>query len=354
VRSLVSLLVAVLACALVACGGDGNGDAADASTDVNQLLEETFAGGKKIDSGRIELAVRLEAQGSTQDGTVAFDLKGPFQSEGKGRLPQFQLEASLQSAGQTIEAGATSTGDQGFIGFQGTDYEVSGPVFQQFKAAYEQSQQQASGDNQSLATLGIDPRNWLTNARNAGESEVGDTETIKITGGVDVPKLLEDVNTALEQARSLGIEGAEGLPERLSEQQKRQAADAVEDLSVEIHTGREDKILRRILVTATLTAPEGTDLGAQSAAVRFDLSLIDLNEDQEIQAPENARPFEELLASLEQLGFGGLGGGSQGSGGGSGGEGAVSPENLERYSQCIQDAGSDTDKQRECSELLEP
>jgi hypothetical protein len=350
VRSLVSLLVGLLACALIACGGDG-GSEADSSTDVNQLLEETFAGGKEINSGRIELTVRLEAQGGAQEGPVAFELSGPFQSEGGGRLPQFQLEASVESGGQTIQAGATSTGDQGFIGFQGTDYEVSGPVFQQFKAAYEQSQKQAAGGDQSLATLGIDPRNWLTNARNAGESEVGDTETIKITGGVDVPKLLDDVNSALEQARSLGIEGAEGLPERLSDEQRRQAAEAVENLSVEIHTGREDKILRRLLVTADLVAPEGTDLGAESASVRFDLSLLDLNEDQEIEAPENARPFEELLQSLGQLGIGGLGGAQ---GGGSGPGGGVSPENLEEYSQCIQDAGSDTDKQRECSELLEP
>jgi hypothetical protein len=352
VRTLVSLLVALLACALVACGGDGGGDEADSSTDVNQLLEETFSGGKEIDSGRIELTVRLEAQGGEQEGPVAFELSGPFQSEGSGRLPQFQLEASVDAAGQRIEAGATSTGDQGFLSFQGTDYEVSGPVFQQFKAAYEQSQKQASSGDQSLATLGIDPRNWLTNAENAGESEVGDTETIKITGGVDVPKLLEDVNSALEQARSLGIEGAEGLPERLSEEQKRQAADAVENLAVEIHTGREDKILRRLLVTAELVAPEGTDLGAQSASVRFDLSLLDLNEDQEIQAPENARPFDELLQSLGQLGISGLGGAApQDNGAGGGG---VSPEALEEYSQCIQDAGGDTAAQRECSELLQP
>jgi hypothetical protein len=353
VRLLVSLLVALLACALVACGGDDDGgDAADASTDVNQLLDETFSGGKDIDSGRIELTVRLEAQGGTQDGTVAFELAGPFQSQGAGQLPQFQLEASVQSSGQTIEAGATSTGDQGFVSFQGTDYEVSGPVFQQFKAAYEQSQKQASGGgDQSLATLGIDPRKWLTNAENAGESEVGDTETIKITGGVDVPKLLDDVNAALEQARSLGIEGAEGLPERLSEEQKRQAADAVENLTVEIHTGREDKILRRLLVNAEIVAPEGTDLGADSATVRFDLSLLDLNEDQEIQAPENPRPFNELLGSLQQLGFGGLGGTPQGD---ARPETGVSPEALEEYSKCIQDAGGDTAKQRECSELLRP
>jgi hypothetical protein len=350
VRLLVSMLVALLALALVACGGDG--DEASESTDVNQLLEETFAGGKQIDSGKVDLAVRLEAQGGSAPGSATLDLNGPFQSEGDGRLPKFQLNASFDGGGQSLTAGATSTGDQGFVNFQGTDYEVSGPVFQQFKAAYEQAQKQNSQQQgQSLATLGIDPRKWLTNAQNAGEAEVGDTETIKITGDVDVPKLLDDVNAALERLRSLGVQGSEDLPERLTDEQKRQAADAIESLNIEVYTGKDDKILRRLLVALTLKAPEGTDVsGATSANVRLDLQLLDVNEDQEITAPENAKPFEELAQSLGGLGLGGAGS----SGSGSGSAGGTSPENLEEFSECVQQAGSDTEKQRECSQLLSP
>jgi hypothetical protein len=354
VRLLVSMLVAVLALALVACGGGDDDDAADSSTDVNQLLEETFAGGKEINSGKVDLAVRLEAQGGDAQGPVTLDLSGPFQSEGAGKLPQFQVELSFEGGGQSITAGATSTSDQGFISFQGTDYEVSGPVFQQFKAAYEEAQKQSSQDQgQSLATLGIDPRKWLTDAKNEGEADVGGTETIKITGGVDVDKLLDDVNAALERLRSLGVQGSEDLPEQLSDEQKRQVTEAVDNLSVEIYTGKEDKILRRLVVALDLTAPEGTELGgAQSANVRLDLQLLEVNEDQEISAPADARPFSELTESLGGLGLGGAGG--SGSGSGSGGGGGATPENLDEYSECVQDAGSDTEKLRECSELLQP
>jgi hypothetical protein len=335
----------------VACGGDG--DDASSSTDVNQLLEETFAGGKQIDSGKVDLAVRLEAQGGSSEAPVSLDLSGPFQSEGQGRLPRFKLDLSFQGGGQSISAGATSTGDQGFVAFQGTDYEVSGPVFQQFKAAYEQAQKQGQQQQgQSLATLGIDPRKWLTNPKNAGEAEVGDTETIKITGGVDVTKLLDDVNAALERLRSLGVEGSEDLPERLTDEQMRQVQEAVRNLSVEIYTGKEDKILRRLVVALDLQAPEGSDVGGTSSAnVRLDLQLLDVNEDQEIEAPENARPFEELAQSLGGLGFGGAGGSGSGSGSGSGG---ADPQNLEEFSRCVQEAGNDTEKQRECSQLLNP
>jgi hypothetical protein len=349
VRVPVSILVALVALALVACGGD-EGDEATTSTDVNQLLDDTFSGDQRVDSGKVDLAVRLETQGGDEPGTVSIDLDGPFQSEGEGRLPKFQLALSFDGGGESLTAGATSTGDQGFVSFQGTDYELSGPVFEQFKAAYEQAQKQgAQQQGQSLATLGIDPRKWLTDAKNAGEAEVGDTETIKITGGVDVPRLLDDVNAALEQLRSLGVQGSEELPERLSEEQMRQATEAIENLSVEIYTGKEDKILRRLVVSLDLTAPEGSDVGgASSAAVRLDLQLLDVNEDQQIDAPQDARPFEELAESLGGLGLGGAAGSGAGSGGG------TDPQNLEEFSQCVQAAGNDTAKQRECSKLLNP
>ena len=149
-------------------------------------------------------------------------------------------------------------GEKAFVNFQGTDYAVTDQVFEQFKAGYEQAQKQSADKNQqSLATLGIDPRRWLTDAKNAGEAKVGDTDTIKITGGVDVNKLLDDVNTALDKARNLGVEGSDSLPEKLTDAQKQQAADAIKDLSVEIYTGKDDTTLRRMLVNMGVDAEDG-------------------------------------------------------------------------------------------------
>jgi hypothetical protein len=346
VRRLYSLLLVVLALGLIAgCGGGDDDDEAARGADVNRLLDETFAGGSDINSGQIELTLAAESQ----NGNVKADLKGPFQSEGDRTLPKFDLSASLTGPDLNFDAGVTSTGDEGFVNFQGTDYEVSKPVFDQFKAGYEQAQQQG-GQDQSLASLGIDPREWLTNARNAGPSEVGGTETIKITGGVDVPKLLEDVNQALEQARSLGLQGSQDLPERLSPQQIQQVEQAVRDLTVEIHTGAEDRILRRIVIALGLEAPEGSGVAAGSATLRLDLSLLDVNEDQEIEAPDDPRPFSELVGEAGPLGLRS----EEESGSVPGQGGGASQENLEKYSRCIQDAGNDTQKARECSELLGP
>jgi hypothetical protein len=339
-RTLAFLLVALLAVA--GCGGD----AADSGSDVDELLRDTFAGGKAIESGRLDIALGFDSEGGQP---VDIKLAGPFQSQGAGRVPLLDLDASFAGGGQTLEAGLTATEDRAFVSYGPDTYEIAAPVFEQFKAGYEEAAKKSAGQqNQSLASLGIDPRRWLTNARNEGEAEVGGTDTIKITGDVDVLKLLEDVDQALERVRSLGVQGAEQLPERLTEEEKRQTAEAVERLNVEIYTGAEDRILRRMVVALGLKQPEGG-----SADVEFDLQLLDVNEDQEIEAPENAKPFEELAAQLEGLGLGDLGlGGAPGSGSGSGsGEGATQ-ESLEQYSQCIQEAAGNSDEVRKCADLL--
>ena len=342
VRVLFILLLALVA---VGCGGDG--DTADSSTDVDQLLNDTFSGTKSIQSGKLDLALNLESDGG--QGPVTAKISGPFQSEGEGRLPQVDLQGSFEGGGESLSGGITATKDAGYVSFGGNTYEITGPVFEQFKAGYEQSAKEASGDkDQSLASLGIDPRRWLTNAKNEGEAKVGDTDTIKITGDVDVPKLLDDVNGALEKIRALGVQGSDQIPDKLTEAEKQQTAEAIDDLSVEIYTGADDRILRRMVITLGLQLPEGATAtgGAQAADIKLDFQLLDVNEDQEIQAPENAKPFSELLKQLDGLGLdlGGLGGAA-------GGGGGKQPD-VDAYSDCVQKNLGDSDAVRKCADLL--
>ncbi len=340
-----ALLILLLALVAVGCGGGD--ETADSSTDVDQLLNDTFSGTKSIQSGKLSLALALEAEGG--QGPVSAKISGPFQSEGEGRLPQVDLEGSFEGGGESLSGGVTATADAAYVSFGGNTYEVAGPVFEQFKAGYEQSAKEASGEkDQSLASLGIDPRRWLTNATNEGEAKVGDTDTIKITGDVDVPKLLDDVNGALEKIRGLGVQGSEQIPDKLTEAEKQQTAEAIEDLSVEIYTGADDRILRRMVVSLSLKMPEGATVGgAQSADIRLDFQLLDVNEDQEIEAPENAKPFAELMKQLEGLGVG-LDLGALGGGGAGGGEGP----NVDEYSECVQKNLGDNDAVRKCADLL--
>jgi hypothetical protein len=351
------LLAAVASLAVAACGGDEK-KTASSDTDVDTLLKNTFSGQKKVDSGKLDLTVRIDAKGvQGVNGPITLKLGGPFQSQGAKKLPKFKIDFAFEGAGQSIKAGLTSTGQKGFVNFQGNDYVVSDQVFTQFRKGYEQAQKKGNKSNQSLSTLGLNPRNWLTGAKNAGEAKVGGDDTVKITGGVDVPKLLDDVNTALQKTRQLGVQGSKDLPAKLTDAQKKQVTDAVRDVKVEIYTGKDDSILRRMVIALGIVAPKGTQ-GGGSATFNLDLSITGLNEDQEIAAPSNAKPFEQLLSSLGGLGLGGLGGSGSGSGsgsaGGSGssGSGGGSSANLEKYSQCVTEAGTDAAKAQKCAELL--
>ncbi len=354
-RLFLLLLVAALALVVTACGGDSK--QASSSTDVDTLLADTFKGGKNVKSGNLKLALRIDAK-NTQglSGPVTLSVAGPFQSEGKQKLPKFKIDFAFDGAGQSIKAGLTSTGTKGFVSFQGSDYAVSDQVFKQFKAGYEQAQQKGNTKNQSLSSLGLDPRQWLTNAKNAGDAKVGDDDVIKITGGVDVNKLLDDVNQALSKARNLGVQGTQSLPTQLTAAQRKQVTDAVKHPKVEIYTGKADKILRRMVVSLGIVAPKSSSSPNGSADFKLDFAISDVNKDQKISEPSGAKPFTELTSKLGSLGLGGLGG-AAGAGGTSGSSGSTpaapsNNANLEKYSKCVSDAGSDTTKARKCADLL--
>lgn len=355
-RPLMLLVIALASLAVAACGGGDDEGKATSSTDVNKLLKDTFSGQNNVKSGKLNLLLDIDSSAAgAAAGPVSVKLAGPFESQGTGRLPKFKIDAALAGAGQNLKAGATSTGDKGFISFQGQNYAVSDEVFKQFKASYEQAQKQAgSGAKpQSLATLGIDPQKWLKNAKNAGEAKVGDEDTIKITGDVDVDALLDDLDKALGQARSLGLQGAENLPSKLTPAQRKQFADSVKNLKVEIYTGKKDAILRRMVVKLGLS--QASDK-SKTANVGLDLSLLDVNEGQEIEAPSNAKPFDQLLGQLGASGLAGGLGGSGSSGGGSSGSGSGSngsnADAFKKYSDCVAKAGNDAAKAQKCADLL--
>ncbi len=359
-RILLLILAAVLAALIAGCGGSGGGgDSADEGTSVDDLLTKTFSGTKKVESGKLDLSLGIDIQGSSDSqlqGPISLKLSGPFQTQGKGELPEFDMDASFEGAGQNLKAGLTSTGDKGFVNFQGTEYEVSDQVFQQFKTGYEQAQKQSkkkNGDEQSLATLGIDPRRWLTNAKNEGETKVGDTEVIKITGGVDVNKLLDDVNSALEKARGLGVQGSE----RASREAHRGAEEAgrrrdQEPQRRDLHgQGRHDP------------APHGREDGRPGARRLLRQRRVRLADARLLAAgpqrgpgDQGARPARSRSTSCSASSAASAASAARAaarSGGGASGGGA-SAEDLQKYSDCVQQAGGDNAKVAKCADLLSP
>lgn len=347
-RLLAPLSVLLAAVALAACGGSSNktsGKQLSSTSDPQKILSDTFSGGKTVQSGQFNLKMTINATGggSTLNGPVDVTMGGPFQSQGKGKVPKFKIDLEFKGAGQDIKAGATSTGDKGFLSFNGTDYAVPDNVFKQFTQGYTQAQQQNKSSGGTLKELGIQPQDWIKNPK-AEDSSVAGTDTAKVTGDVDVPKLLDDLNTLLGKAGSLGIPNTGSLPSSLTDQQKQKIEKSVKTANVTIESGKSDSILRRIAFTLSLTDPTGS---GGNADINFDLTLSKLGEDQSIAAPSNTKPLNDLLSQFGGLGaLGGLGGSSSSSGSG------ASAAAAQKYSDCVSAAGSDQTKVAACGSLL--
>ena len=243
------------------------------------------------------------------------------------------------------------------MNFQGNDYVVSDQVFKQFKTGYEQAQKQGNKQNQSLSSLGLDPRQWLTNPKNEGEAKVGDDDTIKITGGVDVNKLLDDVNQALKKTRELGVQGTQQLPTQLTAEQSKQVTDAIKDPKVEIYTGKDDKILRRMVVSLGSSPPEGSGTSGSANSSSTSRSPTSTRTRRSPSPRRQAVRPAALAARRPRPRRPGRRGRRRwrlGSGGGGSSGGGANTENLEKYSKCVAEAGNDVAKARKCADLLTP
>src|SRR4051794_27156822 len=285
------LLVAMLSCALVVlvagCGGGGDS--------VDSLLSQTFAPDKSVKSGRLNAQLDANVQGvQGLNGPVRLRLNGPFQSAGKGEMPSFDFTLGLSAGGQSFNAGGVSTGDKGYVRFQNQAYAVSDALFKTFKDRYLQAAKQSSKKKDStptLGSLGINPRRWLEDPKKAGEENIGGVDTIHITAGIDVPRQLDDVNRVLGRASS--ATGSKQVPQRLSDADRQKIVDAVDTATVDVFTGKDDKLLRRLDVSVRLK----NSGSVKGGTVRFQLQLDALNKDQTIKAPANTKPLDQLLTA---------------------------------------------------------
>lgn len=355
-RPIALLVTCGLAAALIAgCGGDDGNDA-----NPQELLEQTFGADAEITSGVLDLSLDAGAEGEG-GGAVSGTLSGPFQSIGADRLPEFDLDLSLQAdaadQGLNFDGGLTLTGDGAFVAVDGTDYQVDEATFTTFQDLYAQSAQtqDKEGDQGAalFSQLGIDPATWLTDVSNEGTEEVGGAETVHISGSADIGRIVEDT-------QNLAANAPGGAGE-LGSQQIAQLQDAVKSATVDVYTGVDDQILRRLDLAIELEDPDSGD----SLSLSLSIGFSDVNESQDITAPENPRPLDELIpggvGGLGGLGsglggLGGLGAGTAGGDTGSGGGGASSLDGLQgasnEYVDCVNKAKT-PEEILDCARLLD-
>jgi hypothetical protein len=355
--SLWALLAAALAALAVgACGSSGG------SSQAKDLLKATFSGKHTVNSGNLNVSLTLMPSGSTTiRGPVTLSFGGPFASLGTGKLPKSNFTISISALGRTGSLGILSTGSAGYVTLKGTSYQLPAATFQQLESSFSSLTRSSGGNAGSgtLSRLGINPLQWLVNPTIAGNETVGGASTTHIRAGIAIRPLLDDLNTFLGKASSLGVAGATRVPSSISSSTRDKIAGEVRQPNFDVWTGTGDKTLRKLAISLVLpiTGQLSSLLGGLSSAqISLTMQYSGLNQAQTIVAPSSVAPYSDFQAKLRGFlssvsgAVGSVTGGTTGSSGSS----ATPPSSstLGKYSQCIQAAGTDIAKAQQCAALL--
>src|SRR3954465_2090358 len=308
-RSLTLLVFALAMGVLAACGGGS-------SADVKDTLDKAFS--TPIHSARIDLELTLKLDGIKQlNGPVKLSVQGPYETGGNETIPKADWDIAASASGQNFSAGFISTGKNAGVGFQGQNYEIGTAAVAQIN----QQIKQAAGQNKNkgFSQFGVDPRDWLTDAKDEGTEKIAGVETDHISATLDVSHFVDDLNQLVKKAG-----GSTGSTAQITPEQKKQIEDVVKNPRFDVYVGKDDNVIRRLSADLSFTVPSDKQAqlnGLKSGTLSFSIDFANVGKPQTITAPANAKPLAELTSQLGGLGSV-LGGGSSSSGGSSSGSGS--------------------------------
>ncbi|HEX6115855.1 MAG TPA: hypothetical protein VFY99_02065, partial [Solirubrobacterales bacterium] len=227
-----------------------------------------------------------------------------------------------------FEGGLVVTEDNAYVTYQDETYEVGASLFNAFSSLASQAMaaqgalgatevpettettgatgeegatggqcpilmQQAGGNPEACDQ--IDALTWF-DLTNEGTEEIEGTDTIHIHGTVDVPAMIENLNAAITAAE---VPDVEEIPDETATQ----IEEAVSELSFDLYSGADDRILRGfdLDVAFDASAIEGAeDSGVTGGDVSLSTRYGAINSEQTIEAPADAQPIDDLL---EQFGL---------------------------------------------------
>jgi hypothetical protein len=346
------MVVGALALALSACGSSSN--------NATTLLKQTFSGPHTVNSGNLNFSVTLNPSGSTTlTGPISLSFGGPFQSLGKGKLPQSNFNISLSAGGKSGSLAILSTGSSGYVTLAGSSYQLPQATFQKLESSFATVSGPSSGGSSTLSKLGINPLKWLSNPSVVGNESVAGTQTTHIRASVNVSALLADLNTFLQKASSLGTSTTARIPSTIPDATRSRIASEVRSPSFDVWTGTSDKTVRKLAISLTIpvSGQVSTLLGGlRTAQIAISMVYANLNQPQTIQAPASIQPFSQFATKLRSFLATVEGsvvpGGASGTTGSSTTGSAGTPANVQSYSQCIKAAGQDISKMQQCASLI--
>lgn len=269
-------VVAVVLVAWLVAGCGGSDDGASAA----RALRETSVNLAKIHSGDLTLRLILASgRGGDAGQGVGVDLRGPFSFAAKGPLPVARMAYTQIAGSRRVPATFISTGRAAFVAVNGTTYRLPRKEADVLRVGA------AKAGATGLDALRLDARRWVRDPRLTSGPKVGGQETDRVTGDLNAGPALTDLLGAASRAGSgSGLRGADAR--RLSE--------TVRSSSIEVLTGREDRLLRRVKVSVDLDVPESLrrQVGGRAALhLDFELGVARPNREVHVAAPKDARPL---------------------------------------------------------------
>jgi hypothetical protein len=143
------------------------------------------------------------------------------------------------------------------------------------------------GTRTGLERLRIE--DWIRNPESSDGDEIGGDETDKVEADLDVLQALKDLS---------GLVHSLGSPVDVGGSDAKLLQESTRNARLEVHTGKEDRLLRRLVISAEFDPQLPDELEnlakAAGAQFRFELELANPNEPVEVEAPDDPRPYSEL------------------------------------------------------------
>jgi len=279
-RPLLALALLALALGVAACGSA-----------ERRILDRALA--NPVHDADVTLRMAFSAAGTD---IVRLTVAGPFHDNGPSKLASFDLRVrvayTLFGTTQRLALRVISTGTNVMVRHAGETYQVGEDRIAQFlRRGRAKHRELARIDSLAdLERFGIDLQAWFPDSRVVGDEQLGGETVTHLTGDLDVAAALQNISVILE-GNTLRRQRFALTPAVIG-----QIENLFSDPHFDVYVAKADGSLRRVAGSVGVNLP-GVPLLAD-ARLRGTLDLRNVGERNDISAPSEGRPIEELVRGL--------------------------------------------------------
>jgi hypothetical protein len=311
----ITLMVVLVA---VGCGSSSTtGAAGDDSPEA--ILAAAIAASEDMKSatGNFEFTVSFDVDTSQMSEEALATLtsepikvSGTFASATEPQAAEFAVSSDM--GGQTMDVSGKMVENKLWICLLDQWYEAP-PELQETLEQSSAQQAKTTEMTNLMKELGVDPVTWLKDAKVVGDEEIDGVDVYHLTGSPDVAKMMADIIGLMQSeefmalvaptetaGESMGIEEMIPSADELQEMQT-QIAEVFKDFVVELWIAKDTSLLHKVAVAAHIVPPaeEAAGMGMNAIDFAITMSMQNINEPVDIQAPASALPYTDLEKAMQ-------------------------------------------------------